>query len=89
MLLCVFFHCQEQDITLLSEELSTLSLNSIARVGITPGVKRKLEELVKARNIMKFNSRPNRTDASSFCPEEIALLQNIPQGRLFHSAVCT
>ena len=45
----------------------------------------KLEELVKIRNVMKFKSLSDRSVESSsypFSPEEVALLQKIPKGRV-------
>jgi len=72
----------DRDITCLAEELSSLSLNTTISTGITSGVKHKLEELFKTRNIMKFNSCPGRSvepSSSPFSPEEIALMQNIPK----------
>jgi len=67
-----------------------LSLNTTISTGITSGVKHKLEELFKTRNIMKFNSCPGRNmepPSSPFSPEEMALVQNIPKGRFIVGCV--
>ena len=70
------------DVTQLAEDLSFLSLDSTSSASPTAEAWRKLAQLIKTRNIMKFNSHTNGTGQSSstFCPEDISLLQNIPKG---------
>lgn len=58
-----------KEITHLTDELSSLSLNG----KIAPEVTYKLDALVKVRSMMKFKS---------FSLEEEALLQKIPRGRI-------
>ncbi|XP_068717349.1 uncharacterized protein [Montipora capricornis] len=70
------------EITHLVKEFSSLSLNTSSSTAITPEVPSKLDELVKIRNVMKFNSLSNNSVESSshrFTVEEMALLQKIPK----------
>ena len=82
----IFFPFQEQgkDITQLADKLSSLSLNSSTSARLAPEIISKLEELVKIRNVMKFNSLFDKSVESSSYPfshEEMALLQKLPKGR--------
>ena len=82
----ILFPFQEQgkDITQLADKLSSLSLNSSTSARLAPEIISKLEELVKIRKVMKFNSLSDKSVESSSYPfshEEMALLQKLPKGR--------
>ena len=84
---CFFSLYQEHDgdMKQLAKELSSLSINDCSLSGIKPEDKNKLADLLKTRSIMQFNSSSPRGGGdltSLFSPEELALLQDIPQGTL-------
>ena len=68
--------------TQLAEDLSCLSLDSTLSASLTAEACCKLAQLVKTRNIMEFISHTSGSgqSPSPFSPEEISLLQNIPEG---------
>ena len=72
------------DMKQLAKELSSLSINDRSLSGIKAEDKNKLADLLKTRSIMHFNSssRGGGDLTSLFCPEELALLQDIPKGTL-------
>ena len=96
--ICIFFVCsmtesfsfsslyqeRDGDMKQLAKELSSLSINDCSSSGIKPEDKNKLADLLKTRSIMQFNSssRGGGDLTSLFCPEELALLQDIPKGTL-------
>ena len=88
---CVFVLLQELQghATQVSEDLPCMSFDSTSSAAQC-----KLAQLVKSRNVMKFNLYTNCTGQSSspFSAEEISLLQNIPKGTwklFFTKSICS
>lgn len=89
--LCVFVLLQELQghATQVAEDLPCVSFDSTLSAAQC-----KLAQLVKTRNVMKFNLYTNCTGQSSspFSAEEISLLQNIPKGTwklIFNKSICS